>query len=687
MKGFVRISENVNNTGDLISVEEYNDEKTLNSILKKSPKGDWYTSLFTFGPEAQDYFNKHKSIKGYEGTAYSRNLVFDLDSKDDLNLAKDEARALLNTLKELGVDVKKNVRLYFSGNKGFHIIVGTNQSYSHEELKVICCSIAKNLTTFDTAIYNRTRLFRIANTRHLASGLFKIELDPASLKSLTIEAIKELAKAPVNLNRTVESCTVDFKEKFIKEKPTLSVVKSVIVDDVEEIDGIRGLSGIDFHKCPKDRPKCIHALMQGVMVPNRGHRNHVFLHLGNYLRNQGYNKEAVTGHLNGIAKANSELYPEADAFSKEEIKSSIISRVFSNDRHNISGWGVNKDDEIFRNYCKSLPFDRACPLHDEVKKDNKLVKIDDVFNDFSNFAENFTDNIVPTGIKFIDEYMKICVGTTTLLAGACGSGKTSLALNIMENVNNAGMHTVFFSLDMHKNLIYLKLAQKLTTYKQDEILDIFKKKDHSKIAEIKQTIKDHYCNTYFDFTGTLSMDDMKDRVIAIEQRDGVKIKLVVIDYAGRITSNFNDSFANAKHNALRSKDVAMDTDAAWLILNQVGRNTGDGSNPLRTKRVAKDSGDWEDSATNIITIWRPFLGQEGQNLDLKLENTVEQISLVDDVVRLYLAKNRMGSEIEEVLHWNGAKGSIVDMSDEEKHFYKQEREYLEKEVYKIKRGF
>ena len=64
---------------------------------------------------------------------------------------------------------------------------------------------------------------------------------------------------------------------------------------------------------------------------------------------------------------------------------------------------------------------------------------------------------------------------------------------------------------------------------------------------------------------------------------------------------------------------------------------------------------------------------------------------LDDVMRLFLAKNRMGKELEEVLNWDGAKGSIEDMSFADKAVYeegrggKAEREYL-KARYAAKTG-
>jgi KaiC/GvpD/RAD55 family RecA-like ATPase len=675
MGGFVTLHKTVADKGKLLTFEEFTDTTTLEKYMESSPSIDWYSSLFVYDESVKDHFAKTGSIAKFPGKAYSNTLVFDFDCKENLDKARDEVKLLVRKLKDIGVNPAESCRVYFSGSKGFHVTVETSDSFSPSELKIICKNIAKGLATFDTVIYDSSRKFRINNTKHNKTGLYKIELTGKQLNSLSEEEIKKLAENKVYLNKTTTPCNLDFRKDFLVEERRVAIIES---SDAEEVNGVRGLAEINFDKCPKDRPKCIHALLQGVMVPNRGERNHIILHIGNYLRNQGHDKEAVYGYLKGLSRKNSALYPEVEPYSKERIWNEIIPRVF-NGTHNTSGWGVSAEDEVFKNYCKSIPHDKPCPLHNKVEKPD-LVKINDVFNSFSNFAENFEDNIVPTGIQFIDDYMKICAGTVTLLVGACGSGKTTLCLNIMENTNDLGMHTVFFSLDMHKNLVYLKLAQKLTDYTQDEILNIFKSKNTAKINEIREKIDKKYSRTFFDFSGTLTMDDMKQRVLDIQEKHGVDIKLVVVDYAGRISGPYSDSYANAKYNALRSKDVADDTNAAWVLLSQVSRNTGDGSTPIRTKRAAKDSGDFEEAASNVLTVWRPKMGMEGQISE-------DGTPFEDDVMSVFLAKNRMGRELEAALYWNGAKGIIRDMTEEEKAYHESVGKNLEREAQKLKKGF
>lgn len=668
-KAWVRLCQTVNTKGELVAI----DSERILSLKKTGATSDWYTSLYYYGPDAKTHWDTNSSMAGYKGSAHANRLLFDFDSAEDLYKAKSDAVQLLERLINEGVNVANSCKVFFSGGKGFHVEVFVDRQYTPEELKPICTNFAVDLATFDKQIYNTTRLVRLVNTKHQKTGLYKIEISPDDLLNLSIDEIKEKAKKPVEYPdyelKPVKD--LDFLKKY--EGSFSPLAKSVVVD-IDDIDGIRGIDQIDFSKMPRGMPRCIYSLSHGIMKP--GERNHLFFRLAAYYRNQGMTKDVCYNALKGVARENFKLYPEHDQVNKDELWNTVAMSVYSDNWKQIPGAiGTDEQNELLKKYCKCCEekTDKKCSLHSATKK-AKVVQIGEVFDDFVKFTENFDKNTIKTGISFIDTNMNVAKGTTTLLVGAAGSGKTTLALNIMENTTKMGLCTMFFSLDMHKNLVYLKLAQKVTNYNQKELLEIFKTKD-ARMKEVKDAISLKYGKTFFDFSSTLSLDQMRDRIFQVQEEHGVDVALVVVDYASRIDAPNNDIYSRARHNAMRSTGVANETDSAWIIISQISRAVGDGCTPIRTKRAAKDSGDWEESATNVITCWRPFMGEPE----------------LDDVMRLFLAKNRMGKELEEVLNWDGAKGSIEDMSFTDKAVYeegrggKAEREYL-KARYAAKTG-
>lgn len=671
---YVRLVKTLNEKGDIVPAETIDDPKSVEKVLYGSDN-DWYTSLFRYTEDAAKYFSEKGSIGGYTGPAHCRKLFFDFDSEGDIETAKTDAAKLLGRFqKKYNVDnIVDHCRVYFSGNKGFHVEVLTNKNFSPKELKEVCSAIAEGLESFDSQIYNTTRLIRLPNTIHQKSNLYKIELFPKDLIELSIEDIKERAKVKNTEVREITPLTeLSFLDQIEKTKK-VATPKSVIVDDAET-DLPRGLADIDFSKCPLHVPRCIYALSKGIMVPNSVDpswegRSRVFFRLAAYYRNQGMDKEAVHNVLKAISRLNHALYPEAEPIGKDEIWNQHVASAFNETaKQNPGGFGSSEENDLIKRYCDAAGnhTNMRCILHSKSSSSHDMVKIDSVFKSFEKFATDLDGNRVSTGLNFIDDNMDITKGTTTLIAGAAGSGKTTLCLNIIENSNRLDQHAVFFSMDMHRNLVFLKLAQKITNYNKDDILNFYKTHQTDKIDEIRDAVAAKYNKTFFDFSATMTIEQMRDKVLNIQDKHGVDVALVLVDYASRITSDHKDTYANARHNALKSTEVAEVTDAAWLYISQISRITGDASTPLRTKRVAKDSGDWEETATNVITVWRPFIGMEGE----------------DDVMRLFLAKNRMGREIERPLWWNGAKGIIQDMSEIEYHDYKSDREEEEKEAFK-----
>lgn len=673
---YVRLAQTLTGKSDLIPISEY--QKEMGIRFKKNPVDDYYTSLFQFPNEAYDYFkSNNNSISGYSGEVIKKNLFFDFDNKNSLEIAKSDLLALIKELavrlSKTGTEILNSSKIWFSGNKGFHLEICTQQSFSNEEMKELAGSF-NNIESLDTGIYDKVRLIRVQGTRHQVSGLYKTRLDPQQFGSLSIENIKELAKERrIGSFKKIEK-ELDVKKlfTFIEKKPTLQIVKS------KEIEGVKGLDLINFKKINKGYPRCIYALLQGIMIPGRGERSRIYLRLACFLRNQGFDKEHTHNLLKATIRKNAQLYGGSEQYDKKELWNTAIKSAFNKeDSHYSKGsWGIDPDSDdgqLFKQYCDCIDkvTDKKCSMHS--KRKQNIVTIDEVYDSFTNFARNISHNRILTGVDFIDDNMKIIRGTMNLLIGGAGTGKTTLCLNIMENANKNGIYTMFFSFDMNRDTIYLKLAQKHSKYKQDELLELAKNNNQKALQKIRMDIKNHYDKTFFDFSSTSTLEEIKNKIIATEEQNNIKIGFVVVDYASRVSGPFSDSYANAKHNALLSKQVADETETAFLFLSQISRSTGDGASPLRTKRAAKDAGDWEEAAQNVITMWRPFMGMDGKIDD-------EGNEFTDDVIRLFLAKNRMGREIEAPLNWKPEKGEISTMTESELDEYAASREHLEKKV-------
>ena len=131
-------------------------------------------------------------------------LYVDLDCEEDPDRARKEAVALVKTLMNDYRIPEENIEIAFSGMKGISISISYEvfNAEARADLPMIWKSLIKhlvsklNLKTVDTKVYERRRLWRLLNSKHQKSGLYKIPLTFTELEKLGIEEIKQKAAKP-----------------------------------------------------------------------------------------------------------------------------------------------------------------------------------------------------------------------------------------------------------------------------------------------------------------------------------------------------------------------------------------------------------------------------------------------------------------------------------------------------------
>jgi len=141
-------------------------------------------------------------------------LAFDFDCADNIESAHQDVITLVDHIAHdvYGVGINpEEMMIYFSGNRGFHVTVNAecfNAQPQFEMIKIyrlLADHINKqlNLKTLDLSVYTKRRAWRIPNTIHVKTGLYKRALTYEQLKG-DVESIKELAKEPANWVSIVE---------------------------------------------------------------------------------------------------------------------------------------------------------------------------------------------------------------------------------------------------------------------------------------------------------------------------------------------------------------------------------------------------------------------------------------------------------------------------------------------------
>ena len=190
------------------------------------------------------------SPKGYAGPAACCRLPWDIDRRGDLDAAIADTRRLVTFLLDrYGAHAENGLGIHFSGEKGFHVTLVAMPGFHPlvhvpAVVKLLCVTVARKAgVTVDPSIYDRQHLFRLPNSRHPRTGLYKRFLDADALFRLDAARVRAAAQHPAGFR--VPAVTEDC--------PLLS-------DDWCEAEGHvtraapTGATGTDRPDAPSSRP-------------------------------------------------------------------------------------------------------------------------------------------------------------------------------------------------------------------------------------------------------------------------------------------------------------------------------------------------------------------------------------------------------------------------------------------------
>jgi hypothetical protein len=162
-----------------------------------------YMSLFMFDKDVLPYVKTNGSIKDYKGKVYADAIWIDVDHEKDIEQARQSTISIVRRLNaEYGVN-PEDLFIYFSGNKGFHIgilsqMVGLSPAAPvvMPSIKAFVKAVVADIPHVDFIIYEPLRIFRVANSKHEKTGLYKIQISFDELTDNSMEEISMIAANP-----------------------------------------------------------------------------------------------------------------------------------------------------------------------------------------------------------------------------------------------------------------------------------------------------------------------------------------------------------------------------------------------------------------------------------------------------------------------------------------------------------
>ena len=306
-----------------------------------------------------------QNIKNYDGDVYS--TIYRYDSKDqntanfiaplylDLDIddiehnfskIKQDLALVLRRLKTVFYLSDKDIELYFSGSKGFHILVNhnifgfepgrdINKQYKKIAVELKTYTVNK---TVDTKIYDNKRLFRVPNTINHKTGLYKVPVSYEKVKSM--ESYDEL-KAYASKPKIAKPCIYKYNHKAREAFDEL--IEKI---DAEEKAKINTKLAKEFIQKRELLP-CVQYILKNGCA--KGQRNNTTVALANSLFQVGKDFDEVLEIITYWNKEKNE-----DPLDQAEIRTTVMSAYNNAKQNRFYGCTIFRDLDV----CV-----KGCPIH------------------------------------------------------------------------------------------------------------------------------------------------------------------------------------------------------------------------------------------------------------------------------------------------------------------------------------
>jgi KaiC/GvpD/RAD55 family RecA-like ATPase len=511
---------------------------------------DAYHSVFTFDDTFKEHMEKTRSVRGYEGRVYTKMLHWDMDDAASLEGAQRDSVELIDRLFEIGVE-EANLRIYFSGNKGFHIFLLNSDleevdgnADTNLYVKHVCKELAVGLKSFDESVYDRTRIIRCANSMHGKSDRYKIPISLSELETMSCGDIYKLALRQREWEWEDEYCSIEYIQASLEE--------------YRESDKERG---------SRRKPSIAgDNLISGISTGfgETQERNNYFTSYAGVLHSKGLSDGFILETI--IALNNNSEHP----LKLRDLETIVES---------VSKYRVSED---------------YTPVE---SKDFKSMS--DNYEDWKKLKRSRVD--IDIGFDLISkELYTFDPGKVMYLAARPSIGKTLFGMQALNKISvGLKQKGLFFSLEMTSSAIFYRSAQivsKTTERDQKTFSDYLYDNDEL----IQRTMKE-WGNIYTVDKSGLSIGKIEAMALKFKEMNGGQLGPIMIDYVGLMegTGDYQGLSAVARE----LKNMAKRLNARVIVLSQLSRKAGDGTIEVQLHHLV-DSGALEAAADIIIGLWR-----------------------------------------------------------------------------------
>ena len=251
-----------------------------------------------------------------------------------------------------------------------------------------------------------------------------------------------------------------------------------------------------------------------------------------------------------------------------------------------------------------------------------------------------------TGYKDLDNLTNGLKATEMVVIAARPSvGKTSLAMNIVENIVFSHKYIenpkniLVFSLEMSASSLAMRLICGKAKVNMNDLRKGFVAKNYAeKLNEISQQFQQ--APIWVDDTSGLSINQIRAKARRVKSRNG--LSLIVVDYLQLISG---DRYSSSRENEISVisrglKSMAKELEVPVIVLSQLNR---DSEKEKRDPRLSdlRESGSIEQDADIVMLLGKERKGEDIRESDVP-QGEIESRGEDFEPIKLILAKQRNG---------------------------------------------
>lgn len=317
---------------------------------------------------------------------------------------------------------------------------------------------------------------------------------------------------------------------------------------------------------------------------------------------------------------------------------SIVDEALKNDEDNILAYAEKAIYDISAKNERKFPTEISDAFNEVVDKFSKIAKDKGAFRG------------VTTGIKALDEVLHgLQKSDLILLAARPSEGKTSLAMNFIENAAILGKATcLVFSLEMSKVQLAQRMLCSHARVSMSKALNgTLEMREWEQLWAAKEELGN--TNILIDDTSSITPSDMISKCRRVKAKYG-KLDLVMVDYIQLMTSGKKSNSDNRQQEvseiSRKLKLLARELDCPVLALSQLSRLIENRKPPIPQLSDLRESGAIEQDADVVMFIYNPNKASSGNSENFNGNGN----SGLKDII---IAKHRNGETTSVPVRWIG----------------------------------